>query len=346
MKYSIDRNTNSNNVVVLSETALIIGSCDKEQISSVEQQLSAGKSAIEVLGTEDIKSIPYTQIQGLTHLSTDNNIDVRHKQSKAIETITLYFKNKEEAAEIANSVGQFLPDNLEKKVTTPSALSSVLMSIVSLIVCAAVCFLFYNKFRIAVYIVGGLWALASLYNAYDRFTNPPVVTRWNIKGKYTRKAWAGLKTAGSYAFLGIFAFGLSTQFPDRYGTESLYQSAYNETIQPEDVKKYLARGADIDFTNVDGDTALDMALYAEDNDLSLAIIEAGANVSRTDYSILSTALYYGADARVIGALLDRGALEAAEINGFDVSGYIEDYDDQEFSELLNQHRKVIQAEQY
>jgi len=309
LKYSIDRNTNSNNVVVLSETALIIGSCDKEQISSVEQQLSAGKSAIEVLGTEDIKSIPYTQIQGLTHLSTDNNIDVRHKH-------------------------------------TPSALSSVLMSIVSLIVCAAVCFLFYNKFRIAVYIVGGLWVLASLYNAYDRFTNPPVVTRWNIKGKYARKAWAGLKTAGSYAFLGIFAFGLSTQFPDRYGTESLYQSAYNETIQPEDVKKYLARGADIDFTDVDGDTALDMALYAEDNDLSLAIIEAGANVSRTDYSILSTALYYGADARVIGALLDRGALEAAEINGFDVAGYIEDYDDQEFSELLNKHRKVIQAEQY
>ena len=79
---------------MLSETALIIGSCDREQISSVEEQLSAGKSVIEVLGTEDIKSIPYTQIQGLTHLSTDNNIDVRHKRSKAIEAITLYLKTK------------------------------------------------------------------------------------------------------------------------------------------------------------------------------------------------------------------------------------------------------------
>lgn len=346
MKYSIDRNSSTGNIVVVTDAALIVGSCEEDQLNVVEAQLAGGKNVVEVLGTDDIKSIPYNKIQGLKHLSTDSDVDISYKQSKGVETTTLYFKDEKEAAEIVDHIGQSLPDSLEKRVSTQSPVSSVLMSVVSLLVCAGVCYLFFNKFRIAVYIIGGLWALFSLYNAYDRITNPPVVTRWNIKGKYVRKAWSGMKMAWSYAILGFLAFGISVQFPDRYGSKALYQSVYEEMIQAEDFEKFIARGADIDYEDADGDTALSWSLYFEDDDLSLALVEAGANVTRTDISLLEIALYNNAGEKVLAALMERGALEAAETYGFDVEEYVADYDDQMFNELYDKHQKILQAEQF
>ena len=132
----------------------------------------------------------------------------------------------------------------------------------------------------------------------------------------------------------------------RYGSKALYQSVYEEMIQAEDVEKFIARGADIDYEDADGDTALSWSLYFEDDDLSLALVEAGANVTRTDISLLEIALYNNAGEKVLAALMERGALEAAETYGFDVEEYVADYDDQMFNELYDKHQKILQAEQF
>jgi len=344
LKYWINRESQSNNVVLANEISLLVGSCDKEHYDEVEQQLEAGKNASEVLGTEDLKIIPFLQIQELSSLSTDEDVEVKYKSKKSVETLSIYFQDAEQSEDFVAFIDPYLSEKLQRKEVQKSAVSAALLPVISIIVCLAICYLYYNKLRLVVYVVGGLWVLGSLYNAYSRITNPPVLRRWAVKGKYARKAWSGLKLAYSYAVLAVIAFGASLFMPDRYGELALYESVYEEEADADDVKKFLARGADINYRDEYGDTPLTMSLYIEDDDLSLAIIEAGANLNAEEDSILETALYNDAGEKVIEALLQRGALEFAEAKGFYAKEYAEEYDDQRFADQLDRHLKVVQAE--
>ncbi|MEE9322738.1 MAG: ankyrin repeat domain-containing protein [Granulosicoccus sp.] len=344
-KHWIDRDSESGNVIVCNDLGFFIGSCDKSAHDNVDQQFNAGKTPAEVLGTEDLTVIPYIQIQNLTSRSTDRYFDIGYKAKGSTESTDCYFEDESQAQECSAFIDQYMPDNLTKKVVQQSAISAGTNPLLSLLVCLGASYLFINKFHMPVYIIGGLWALISTVALVGRLKSPPVLTRWNIKGKHARKAWAGLKTVYAYTFVAVVAVGGSQQLPDSYGEKAISDRMAHEMIQPDDIKMLLGRGADINYLDDDGDTPLTMALYWEEEDMTLALIEAGASLTMKieGDSSLEYALYNSASKNVIEAMLERGALNIAEKDGFDPMEFSIEYEKEDLIALFEKHRRVVQS---
>lgn len=344
-KHWINKDSESNNIVICNDLGLLIGSCDKSAQDSVDKQLNDGKTPAEVLGTEDLIIIPFIQIQNLSSRSTDAWIDITYKAKGSTESKTCDFEDEDQAQAFTAYIDQHMPDNLSKIVVQQSAIIAAINPLLSLLVCLGASYLFINKFHLPVYIIGGLWALISTVALVGRLKSPPVLTRWNIKGKHARKAWAGLKTVYAYTFVAVVAVGGSQQLPDSYGEKAISDRMVFEMIQPDDIKMLLGRGADINYLDEDGDTPLAMALYWEEEDMTLALIEAGASLTMKidGESSLVNALYNSASENVIEAMLERGALSIAEKDGFDPLQYATEYEDEGLLALLEKHRRVVQS---
>ena len=189
------------------------------------------------------------------------------------------------------------------------------------------------------YIVGALWAAFSVYRLYDRVSNPPQLTTWVIKGKHVRKALNGLKTAGSCAFFGALAVGLSASIPDSYGTKSLYSQFYEETLSAEEVQKFVSRGADLNYTDSSGYNILMLALDWSEYDIAEALVDAGIDLGPVDQdstSMLEYALNDGAPESVIRKILNKGGLAVARDAGFDLYEYVEYSDDDSIYALIDE----------
>lgn len=330
MKFWIYKESESDNVLIMDENSLTLGSTDRDNIKMAEAHLASGKSASDVLGSDDLTVVPFIQIQSISNRDTDLNLSVAYKAKKEIKHLDYYFNDANEANACLEQLNAALPPNLKRKETQQSSLSAALWPLISLAMCSGVSYLFFDKLRIAVYIVGGLWAAFSLFNLYRRISNPPKLTTWVIKGKHVRKAWNGLKMAGAYAVAGVFALGLSASFPDAYGEKSLYtqmeEQFYEETFTVEDVQKFVSRGADLNYTDGDGYNSLMMALDWSHYDIAEALVEAGADLGPAEgdsTSMLEYALYDGAPDSVIQKILDNGGLDAAMKTGFDIEEYVE-----------------------
>ncbi|MEL7186291.1 MAG: ankyrin repeat domain-containing protein [Pseudomonadota bacterium] len=314
----IDRSSESSNVVVVTDTAIVIGSCDEEHCDQVEQQLSANRSPLEVLGTDDILSIPYSQIQRITSRSTDTDVDIHYRAKKDVEEKSVFFEDVESKQRFVDALDSVLPGELQKSEVKQSAFGASLSPLLSLILSGFATYLFIDKFRWPAIIVGGLWAVGSAFTLVRRAASPPTVTRWTIGGRYVRKAWNGLKTAVSYVILAaIIAVGHDA-VPDAYGEKSLYQQMVNLELDADEVETFLDRGADINLQDADGDTALSLALYWDEDDVAVALIEAGADLTKRDSSGMTPIEYavsYGSNVTVTSALLENGASLDFEIDG-------------------------------
>lgn len=334
----IDRTSETDNVIVIDDATILVGSCDKESYDSVDQQLTSQKTALEVLGSDDLSSIPYAQIQRIVSRSTDKDVSVSYKAKKEIEQEDLFFSDLEAKQEFVAALDNFLPDHLVKSEFQQSALAAALNPMISLLLSLLSVYLFINKFRWVTIIVGGLWALVSLYMLVSRIKSPPTVTRWAIGGRYVRKVWSGIKTAVSYVILAaVIAVGYDS-LPDSYGPKSLYEQMEFETLSPASVQTLLDRGADIDYQDEYGDTALSLALDWGEYDIAETLIDAGADLSlESSYEMtpIEYAVSYDVDLNIIEALLRNGASLDFEIDGMTPIEYAKEYEYSELQALLS-----------
>ena len=310
MKHWIDRESETDNVIILSDTGILIGSCDEDVYDSVDQQLSAQKNPNEVLGAEDLTALPYAQIQSVSSLSTDKDVNVRYKAKKDIEDKTLFFDSLDAKQSFVAALGDALPDHLEKTETQQSIVSASLSPLLSLLLSCGSIYLFIDKLRWPTIIVGGIWALGSLYMLVSRAKSPPHITRWNIKGRYVRKAWTGIKTAFAYVVLAAIIAVVHEALPDAYGSSTIYEQMQFETLSADSVGTLLERGADINYVGEDGDTTLSIALDWGENDIAVALIEAGADLSirnSVDQTPIEQVISYDLDVSLLDAMLRNGA---------------------------------------
>lgn len=276
--YWIDRTSETENVVVVDQAGILVGSCDEEYCDALQAQFSSGKTAIEVLGTADILTIPYSQVQRVTSRDTDSDVSIDYKAKKEIENKLLFFEDTDQKQQFVAALDKVMPDSFVKSEVKQSAFTAALNPLLSLLLSGAATYLFIDKLRWIAIGAGGLWALVSLFMLIGRMSSPPTVTRWTIGGRYVRKAWNGLKTAVSYVILAAIIAVAHDSLPDAYGPHSLYEQMEYETLSASSVETLLERGADVNYRDEYGDTALSLALDWGYEDIAIALIENGASL--------------------------------------------------------------------
>jgi len=339
MAYWIDEESESGNVIVTNDRTIFVGSCDKEAYDKVGQQLANGDDPVEVLGTDDVTAIPFSKIQNVTSRDTDKDVDVRYQAKKDIEDKTIYFDSIEKKNDFIANVDQCLSEHLDKSESKQSIVTAAISPLLSLILSLSTAYLFLDKFRWPAIIVGGIWALASLYMLVTRAKNPPTITRWSISGRHFRKMWSGLKTGFSYVVLALIVIAVYGRFPDAYGHKSIYEQLNDESLTPAEVEVLLERGADIDYKGEDGSTALALALSWGEDDIAIALIELGADLSIKDgeESPLEYAVNNGSKIVVIEAMLRSGASLDFDIEGVTPLDYSKQTQDIELERLISKY---------
>ncbi len=340
MKYWIDKDSETNNVILVNKSGIAISSCDKESLEKVESQLATKISPIEIFGTDDLLTIPYAKIQSITCRSTDEDVSVSYKAKKDIEEQTLYFQNTTDVDAFIRTLDGLVPNHLTKNAYQQSAFAAAINPIFSLLFGVALTFVYFNKFRWPAIVIGGIWIAFSAFILIKRTKNPPRITRWKLTGKYVRRFWHSIKTGASYSIAIIVALGFSLKFPDNYGPKSLHENILESTLSPEDVNKYLDRGADINYTDSDGDTPLMMAIYSENEALALKLIEAGARLDKPDgehsASPLQYAIDYGVHLSVVKAMIEKGADLNITFGEQSLLDYVRDMENPELLKVVEQ----------
>ncbi len=340
MKYWLDKESESNNVIAINESSIFIGSCDKESYEKVDQQLGDKKSPIEILGSDNLLVIPYSQIQNIVSRNTDKDIEIKYKAKKDIEDKTLYFYGLNDAKEFMSSIENHMPEHLEKSVSKQSALIAAISPLISLTLSLSFTYLFFDKFRWPAIIVGTIWAIASIYMLSTRIKEPPTITRWSSSGRYFRKIWSGIKTGFSYTILVVIIAGIYEKIPDSYGKKSIYEQINHESLDASEIKLLIDRGADINYTDKDGSSSLSIALNWGKDDLAIALIEAGSDLSAKDGedSPLEYAIYNGSNIDVIEAMLNKGASLEFDIEGITPLEYLKENENIELRNLLLKYK--------
>ena len=266
-------------------------------------------------------------------------MDIKYKTKSGLEDDYLHFDSLKKKGDFVDLVDAVLPASLGKKVYDQPAWLAGLYPLLSLLMCLMVSYAFINKFRIPVYIVGGLWAAWSLYIFATRVKNPPTITRWNIKGRHIRKAVGGLKVAGSFAFMAAVVFGFAASIPDNHGSKALYAHMWEDDFRAADVSRLLSNGADINYTDSDGESPLTIAMDWGDDELAIALIEAGADVQRKyqDMYPVEYAMNSSASNDVIDAMLAKGATVNFSIDGYTPVELALEYEDYELEAVFNKH---------
>ena len=345
MTFWIDRSGSEyQNIIILTDNAVILGSSDKETHDRVEVQLKQNISPIEVLGSDDLMSIPFTQIQSLVSRSTDDNVDLKYKAKKEIEDISLDFESSEESQQFVDLLDNVLPDNLEKTQYQQGVIKASLAPFLSLLFGLSALYLYFNKARIAALVIGGLWILVSLISLYTRVSNPPEITRWSIKGRYVRKTWQGLKTGFTFlvAILAVFSFSMT--LPDTHGPANLYQLLENgEELSLTDIDELIEQGGDVNYQQ-DGYSVLSEALYRENHEISAKLIEAGAdvNIPINGINMLEHALDNNANQAVMKLILERINLDKIKLYEMSLPEYVQvlkEDGDTELAGLIETHIK-------
>jgi len=338
VQHWIDRSSKSKNVTIANASSICVASCDKEHYDEVDHRLTAGETAADVLGSDGLKVILFSQIQSIVSRDTDVNVDITYKVKKGENDISIDFEDTEKSADFVEFITAHLPKSLIRTEKQQSIVAAALLPILSVIFGLLVGFFYFNKMRLIVYAVVSIWTLGSLYMLFKRVTNPPLITRWKLKGKLAKKTWSGIKTGWSYALTILVVFGISAKFPDRHGSQALIQLAEEDMLEAANISVYLSRGADLEATDEAGDTALWWAIYNHDDELTLALLDAGSNTTMADGYLLEFALDYNASDEVIRTMLNSGVLEVAEAaDNFDTEYYM-DPEYFNFPTLLEEYR--------
>ena len=302
MSFWINKESETDNVFVLVKSGLVIGSCVASDIDNVTEQLEKRVSPVEVLGSEDLLAINYKQLRSIVSRDTDSDIDIQYATKKSTEDTCLDFADIEQKTDFLNTIESRLPDELVKNEYKQSALVAGINPLISLLFALGISYFYYDRLWLTTLIVGGLWSLASLYMFFTRVTNPPLITKWVISGKYAGKLWTGIKTVASYAVITVIAIAVAEKFPIDRGPDAIISHLEHGELKANYVSELVEKGADINKRDDEGDTPLLFSIYNEDADLVKALIDNGADTQMTTSegsTPLQLAVNYDANAIVL-----------------------------------------------
>ncbi len=343
MMHWIDHQSESDNVIGITDSAIFIGSCDSEACSKVDQDLSNQSSPVEVLGTEDLMTIPFIHIQKFVSRSTDNDVDVSYKAKNDVEEKTLYFAEVDDKQSFVAAIDQYMPERLIKSESKQSAAVAAISPLVSLMLSLLIIYFFIDKLRVPALVVGGLWATASIYMLLTRIKHPPTITRYAMSGRYFRKFWNGAKAAVAYTVVVVIMLAIYQAFPNSYGPSAIYEHVQDEKFLASDLQKFLDRGADIDHQGEDGSTALSIAMDWSQDDLAIALIESGADLSNEvdGYGTpIEYAIYGESSVEVIESMLKHGASLDFKLEGMTPLDYSREYQNRQLEELIVSYANI------
>lgn len=256
MKQFLNKESEKNNIVVITAKLLLIGSCKKDQFNDIESELAKGEQLITVLTKEQIKPILLDTIQKLTSRNTDNDIEIEFLENNKEKELTLEFENTEQKSRCLEALNESFPSHLNQKVNQQGIIASITPSIASLSLAAFAIFLFYEKLPKTTYVIGGLWALVSLFSLYKRFTKPPVITHWTVDKSSLSKGFDYMTQAYTWVFIIAVLVGVSKVLPLDSGPAVIYDHAVKETLYEGNITQLLKKQADINYKDAKGKTAL------------------------------------------------------------------------------------------
>ena len=295
MKYWVNSTSGVDNFVLLDNHSIVIGSCDEENIAVSEKRLNDGDSPSSVFGDDNFETITFSQLFKIVDRSTDNEVDIHYKVKKDDESKLVYFESAEINASFLEALEQALPEKLKKKEFQQSVISAGLPPLLSLITALAVSMIFINKLRWVTLVIGGIWAIVSLYKLYTRLTKPPFITTWSSRS-VVGSTWANIKVAGSLAVLALVVFAFSSRFPDVYGEDAFVQHMDQAELTADKVALLSSNGGNIDRIASYGDRPLHYAVTSGDTLLLEALLKNGANPSLKNLEArdsLDEAVYFG-----------------------------------------------------
>jgi len=301
----IDPNTSSENIVVLTRSAIMFADLPKSSLETAQRSIRDGAHVVEILGS-DCTSIPYTKIKKLVSRDADHSLEIDHSDDSTV----LYLADKGSAERAVNFVGSRLPDTFKRSEVQQSALTASMPSLVTLIGAAAVAYWTYGLITPIAYVAGAVALFAAII-LFQRMGAPPRVTTYGVD----KSAFGTVKSAfGNLVWMlivGVGAAGFYQNYTDSKGPSALVYHWYDTgEYRASDIQKYVERGADINFISDEYDESALMvaAQYANEKTLR-AVISGGADLDLAD-SVGNTALHmavYSDDVAATQVLLEAGA---------------------------------------
>ncbi|SMF13983.1 hypothetical protein SAMN02745866_00893 [Alteromonadaceae bacterium Bs31] len=308
MYFWLNRSSENDNVVMLAKNSVLIASCDEETYDKVYEACNNKVHPYTTFGKDNIQQISLNTVQQIISRSTDADIDIKYKTQKEIEDISLDFEDVAQKESFLLTFKKIIPAHLVFNEYQQSRIGAAIWPAISLSVALIISSFYINKWRWVALIVGGLWALASVWMLYTRLSNPPVISAWKLKGRYVGKTINAIKIGLSYAFVLILAIGFSYKLPLSYGPSALFSHLDYDELTASKVPQLVSNGADVNWVNDEGDDILTYAIAMENPDMVKALIHAGANLSdsrNAHRSALYDALQYAHNATTL-TILDAG----------------------------------------
>lgn len=324
MNHWLNWNSQTDNVVVSNDSSLCIGSCAEEQKFSVEKDLAAGKLVSDAIDASTLKIVTFNSIKNFRHVRNNSNVSITYNGKSFEETLTVEFDSADKAEEFCNHVSQYLQKNLEKVLGDYSRYYSLILMICSVLFSAVFLFSFFNKFRIIAYAVPLVCVIGTLAFVIRKENQQRKITRWTSEPDTKLFTVPAIRAVAFCVIFSVFSLVTTPFLASKYGPGALVEAAENNSLSSSEVNDYLQRGSSVNFSDGDGRTALWWSLKHQDNDLSAALINAGADVSVGYGSLLEHALNHSASEQIIYVMMNKGVLEVAEtMSGFDTRQHID-----------------------
>ncbi|WP_075185770.1 ankyrin repeat domain-containing protein [Teredinibacter haidensis] len=296
MKFWINTNSNSDNVVILTKNGVLVASCNEYACDAIREKLAANVHPISIYAKDDIHIVKSTQLRSVTSRNTDTNIDLCYRVLKKKENLPLNFQSTEQKQEFTSIFNKIAPENLKKTEHQQRWFTAILPSLFSLFFALFISWFYINKWRWVTLIVGGLWALASIYILITRVKTPPKITRWSPKDQYVKKGRGAINTGFSYAVATLMIMVFSFKLPLVYGAQAILDNLDHDTLTAGNIEELVSKGANINVRNEYGDSPLHYAVGIEDYELVEALLQQGANPAQQNgegETALEQALQFG-----------------------------------------------------
>ena len=298
MKYWINRESSTDNIVVLAKTGILVASCEKEACSDIDQKLNSNTHPLSIFSKDDVKIIKFTQIFKIVSRNTDQDVEVHYREKKENEDVDLYFEDDKTRDSFLAILGKTLPENFNKSEYQQSLLTAIFPSLISIIAAIGISYFYINRWRWATIIVAGLWLLLAGSLLIKRMRTPPIVTQWSANRKAISKAYSGFKIGLSYVVASVVVIGLSEKLPLNYGDKAILDHLNHFELQADQVDALVRHGANPNLADEYGDRPLHTAIHLETHELVTALLEHGADPTLTNgegQTALEYALSYGND---------------------------------------------------
>ena len=95
MLYWLDKNSEENNVVILSKNSILLGSCNKSSCEHIDSQLKNNTNPVKLLGKKNLSLIPYAKVKKITNRISRTNLTVHFKVDNKTIDKNILFSNLE-----------------------------------------------------------------------------------------------------------------------------------------------------------------------------------------------------------------------------------------------------------